>query len=100
MGSHVKREYKVLWEGKSPIKSRDALSIADEPNRVRVVDLSGRFHDKRFGTVMVQGLIEDNYGINEGWNSNYGERVAVKLLLEEVVELCSALDQQLAQLQQ
>ncbi|BCS87360.1 hypothetical protein [Pseudodesulfovibrio sediminis] len=83
----AKRELTVMWEGENPNKDRKSQSLADEPSKVRVLDLLDVFHDGRFATVMVEGLIEDNNGINEGWNPNYGERVAVKLLLDEVMRL-------------
>jgi hypothetical protein len=83
----AKRKLTVLWEGENPNKDRKSRSLADEPSKVRVLDLPNFFYDGRFATVMVEGLIEDNNGINEGWNPNYGERVAVKLLLDEVLRL-------------
>lgn len=72
--------YPVLFEGKNPnAGNKRLLFMASEPDAVRIVDISTDIQDGRHSTVMVLGFVEEK----GEWVANHGERLALKLLLEE-----------------
>ncbi|OEU66209.1 MAG: hypothetical protein BA863_09205 [Desulfovibrio sp. S3730MH75] len=92
----MKKERKILWQGKHPNPSdTDRLMFHSEYTKVRVVCIKEHVHEdeKGYALVMPQGFSEQR---NE-WVSNTGERQVIKQLLDENARLRKAFHYQKAE---
>ena len=83
-------QYPVLWQAPHPNPGNGedgkwSLAMNNEYVQVRVVDLVGIMpkDNPRYGSVMLEGYVEDG----RGWLIHTGERQIVRTMLDQIGEL-------------